>query len=56
MNPIELLERIRLETEIERLHKLLYDAHADLGADCGITEMDCECDDCVAWRAAHAGE
>lgn len=39
------------DAEIERLRAALYDAHADLGADGGVTERDCECPDCIAYRA-----
>ena len=38
-----------LRAEVERLREALYRAHVDLGADGGITEHDCECDDCIAY-------
>ncbi len=39
-----------LEAEVERLRKLLADAHDALGADGGITEHECECSDCASLR------
>ena len=45
----------RLTAYIADVEGLLYQAHGDLGADCGVTEMDCECDFCVQYSTAKGG-
>jgi hypothetical protein len=39
-----------VHSETSMLQRKLYDAHADLSADGGVTERECECDDCRAYR------
>lgn len=39
-------ENEALRAECDALKALVRQAHADLGADCGVTERECECDVC----------
>lgn len=50
------IERLRAElaqarSALSLLQRKLHDAHASLSADGGVSERDCECDDCLAYRS-----